>query len=352
MGVVVIVGTAKGAFVLRSSNARQEWKVEGPLFKGWKVTAIARAADGTYLAGTASDVYGPAIQKSSNLRDWRQVEKSPQYPEGGKRKLNQIWSIVPNGKAHYAGVDEAGLFRSIDRGETWEPVTALNEHPTSGAGVPGAGGLCLHSIIVDPRSDRRIWCGISAVGVFRSDDGGETWHAKNEGVPVIVEDKEFKDIGFCVHAIAQDPKQLDTIYRQDHRGMFRSSDRGDRWQRIENGLPSGYGFPLALDPRTRALFSAPLESDEYRIPIEGRFAVYRSRDGGESWHPAAAGLPERNAYFAVLRRALAVDGLDPCGVYCGTTSGTIYASNNCGDRWQAIPCVLPRILTVAAFTEN
>lgn len=349
--VLLIVGTDKGAFLLRADAGRARWTVEGPLFKGWTVTAAARDARGRYFLGVTSRVYGATIQSSDDLARWRQAPAGPSYPAGGQRKLNQIWEIRAHGGAFFAGVDEAGLFRSEDGGESWKPVDGLNEHPTRAAWLPGAGGLCAHAIVGDPGNPRRMWCGISAVGVFRTDDGGLTWHPKNRGVPVVIEDKVHKDIGYCVHALAQDPDDPATIYRQDHRGMYRTRDGGDSWQKIETGLPSSFGFPLGLDPRTKALFAVPLESDEYRMPPEGRLRVYRSVNGGESWEPLSRGLPPAHAYPVVLRKALAVDGLDPAGVYVGTTSGTLHASRDRGETWETLPVMLSRILCVAAFVE-
>ncbi len=352
MGVVVVVGTAKGAFILRSNKDRKSWEIEGPLFKGWKVTTAARDADGTYLFGTASDVYGAAIQKSKDLKTWRQVSAGPAYAEGGKHTLTQVWKIVPHNGVCYAGVAEAGLFRSEDGGENWAPVRGLNEHRTRDAWCPGAGGLCAHAILVDPRNPKRIWCGISGVGVFRSDDGGVSWNAKNNGVPVIIEDKDYSDIGFCVHALAQDPNSPDRIYRQDHRGMFRTRDGGENWERIENGLDSGFGFPVVRDRASGALFIVPLESDEYRVPKDGRLQVFRSRDDGDSWQPLSRGLPQENFFSIVLRGAMDVDHLDPGGVYMGTTSGDVFVSVDEGDSWTALPCRLPRVQCVTAFVDD
>jgi hypothetical protein len=350
MSVCTLVGTAKGAFLLRSEN-RVDWSVEGPLFKGWKVTAATRDADGRIYVATASDVYGPAIHASEDLASWRQLEAVPAWPEASERKLNQIWTLVAGRNRLLAGVDVAGLFESHDRGESWQPVEGLNEHATRDNWYPGAGGLCAHSVLLDPRSPERMWVGISAVGVFRSDDAGLSWTPKNRGVPVIIEDKRHKDIGYCVHALAQHPDDAATIFRQDHRGMFVTRDGGDSWQAIQNGLPSTFGFPLGLDPNTGALFSVPLESDEYRMPRGGELAVYRSRDEGASWQPLRAGLPDDH-YSGVLRGALAVDGLDPCGVTFGTSAGTVHTSANCGDTWNTVPCSLPRVLSVRTFLEG
>ncbi len=348
MDLCVVVGTMKGAFVLRSDARRADWKIEGPLFRGWKVTTAARDRAGRFLLGTASDVYGPAIQTSPDLKEWKQIERGPQYPEGGP-KLNQIWTIFTGSDRLYAGVDEAGLFWSDD-GSSWNPVEGLNRHPTRGAWVPGAGGLCAHVVLHDRTNPRRLWCGISAVGVLRSDDGGSTWTLRNAGVPAMLEDKVHKDIGRCVHGLAQDPEDPNTIYRQDHAGMFRTRNGGDSWERIENGLPSGYGFPLVMDRRTRALYCIPMESDEGRMPPGGKLRVYRSRNGGAAWEPLSKGLPE-NAWMGVLRGGVAADQLDPCGLYVGTTAGTVHVSRDAGESWRTLPCTLPRVLSVAAFVE-
>ena len=350
MGVLVIVGTEKGGWLLRSED-RRDWRVDGPIFKGWKVTTSMRGSDGAFLVGTASQVYGPALNRSQDLESWQQIEKGPCYPEDGTRKLNQIWTLTGGNGTLYAGVDEAGLFRSSDQGESWEPVSSLNDHETRDSWSPGNGGLCAHVVLTDPASEDRIWCGISAVGVWRSDDGGASWAAKNKGVPVILEDQKHKDIGFCVHGLVPDPENPDRIYRQDHLGMFRTDDGGDSWHAIESGLPSGFGFPIVMDSRTKALFAFPLESDEYRIPVGGKFCVYRSDNSGESWQPLTRGLPQENAYMGVLRGAMATDSLDPCGVYVGSTSGTVHISSDRGDSWQTLPCTLPRVLSVRVFEE-
>jgi photosystem II stability/assembly factor-like uncharacterized protein len=354
MTVEVLVGTVKGAFVLRSED-RKRWAVEGPLFKGWKVTAAARDARGRTFAGTASMVYGAAVQVSDDMQTWRQIEQGPSYPEEAKHKLNQVWTIVPGSGAddrYYLGVDDAGLFSSDDGGETWAPVPGLNEHSTRAAWYPGAGGLCAHRVVRDPGNPKRVWCGISAVGTFRSEDGGETWTPRNSGVQVVIEDKEHKEIGFCVHALVPDPDDANTIYQQNHRGMYRTRDAGDTWQSIQSGLPSTFGFPLAMDRKTKALFSVPLESDEYRMPVDGALRVYRSTDAGDSWEGLGEGLPGSHCHTGVLRHCLDVDALDPAGLYMGTTAGTVHVSADLGESWTTLPVTLPRILCVAVLRSG
>ncbi len=351
MKIRTFVGTAKGAFLFTSDASRREWQIDGPLFRGWKVTAAHRAPDGTYFAATASDVYGPALHRSRDLREWTQVVAGPAYAEGGDRRLRQIWTIASGHGTVYAGVDEAGLFASRDGGAEWTPIEGLNDHATRSRWHPGLGGLCAHAILIHPDATR-LWCGISAVGVFRSDDGGQTWHPKNDGVQVIIEDDEHKDIGYCVHGLALDPSDPDRIYRQDHRGMYRSTDGAETWERNENGLPSRFGFPIAVERGRGQLFSVPLESDEYRTPIDGALKVYRSRDHGDSWEPMSRGLPQQHTYAGVLRGALAVDHLEPCGVYFGTTAGSLYASADDGETWEALPCTLPRVMCVETFVGD
>jgi photosystem II stability/assembly factor-like uncharacterized protein len=353
MGVTALVGTDRAGFLVRSDTKRSSWTIDGPLFKGWKVTASARDAGGRYYAATASMVYGPAIHVSDDLENWRQIENGPVYEKDSGRKLNQVWTIVPGPDGRvWAGVDEAGLFVSDDRGESWQPVPGFNEHESRPNWFPGAGGLCAHAILVDPVNPKRIWVGVSAVGVFRSDDGGESWTLKNEGIPAVVEDKERKDIGRCVHGLVADPDDPDTIYRREHNGMFRSHDGGESWERIEEGLGSWFGFPIAMDRNTKSIFVVPLESDEYRTPLKGKFQVYRSRNGGDSWEPLSKGLPQEHAYMGVLRGALDVDHLSPCGVYLGSTAGDVFVSNDAGDTWQQIPATFPRILSVSVFADG
>ncbi|MYH54007.1 MAG: hypothetical protein F4139_13855 [Gemmatimonadetes bacterium] len=215
--------------------------------------------------------------------------------------------------------------------------------------MPGAGGLCCHAFLFDQADPNRMWCGISAVGVFRTDDGGITWIPKNRGVYWAHEDEEFKEIGHCVHGLAQDPGDPARIYRQDHSGMYRSRDGGESWEKNEAGLATSFGFPIVLDRASRYLFAVPLEADQYRLPVGGVLQVVRSTNGGDSWHSASEGLPAEHAYGGVLRGAMAVDNLPPGGVYMGTTSGTLHVSTDLGENWTNLPVTLPRILHVSAW---
>jgi photosystem II stability/assembly factor-like uncharacterized protein len=345
----LVVGTVKGGFVF-SSDDRETWRPEAPIFRGWKLTAITRSRSGRFLAGVSSFVYGTVVSVSDDLVDWRQISDGPAYDGDSGIKLQQIWRFNVATDTIFAGVAEAGLFRSDNDGETWQPVEGLNHHPTRSNWVPGAGGMCAHALLVDPRNPDRIWCGISAVGVFRSDNGGQTWAAKNAGVKKTVADIEHPDIGFCVHALAADPDDANVIYRQDHMGMYRTNDGGDSWENIEQGLPSGFGFPIAIDHKSRALFAFPQESPEYRMPPSGKFEAYRSLDRGDSWQRAGADT-KRASFAGVLRGSLVVDSEDPCGVYAGTTSGTIHISPDGGDSWRILPATLPRILCVEIFKD-
>ena len=344
--VVLFVGTEKGAFLIRSRD-RYNWQLEGPLFKGWKVTAAGRSPDGRFLAASASYVYGPLLHISDDLVQWDSVKDGPSYGEG--RKLEQIWTVAATRRGLYAGVAEAGLFFAADPMGPWKPVQGLNDHPTRAAWQPGLGGLCAHVVLENPENPDQLWCGISAVGVFRTDDGGKTWHPRNRGVTVAIEDKDHKDIGFCVHGLALNPHNPAVLYRQDHLGMFRSDDAGDTWQRSNAGLPADFGFPIVTDPDTGAVYAYPLHSDEYRLPVGGAMAVYRSTDQARSWAPLARGLMQEGGYASVLRGAMDVDGLSPCGVYFGTSSGTVHCSADGGDSWQQPDCLLPRILCIKAF---
>ena len=374
MSVCVLIGTAKGALILRSDSKRQSWSSNGLHLRGWLVTSFTRDRSGRYYAAVTHDVYGSAILVSDDLEYWRQLDAAPrygpnergneshlrivgamdpmgQYKEGG-RYVDQIWKLHSSADALYAGVSEAGLFRSLDRGQSWQPVLGLNDHKSRDGWVAGFGGLCAHSILTDAKDPDRIWVGISAAGVFRSDDGGLSFEPKNDGINSAGE-------GFCVHSLTHDPNQAAVIFRRDHRGMYRSEDAGDSWQLIENGLPTSelsdghrccFGFASAMDVASQSVFIVPLESDGFRYPHNAELSVYRTRDAGVVWEPLRQGLPN-DCYANVLRGGMSIDGLDPCGVYFGTTSGSLYASANTGESWQRLVSDLPKILCVESFEE-
>lgn len=363
--ILVLVGTRKGLFVLESDEARQAWTLEGPFLKGWQifgVTADFRQGP-VLLAGVSSYVYGPHVQISRDLgRTWEPVEASPKLPgkpqipphpdpkaeaqeEAVSPKLKEIWLIQPGREEGvlWAGVADAALFRSGDGGMSWELVESLYNHPTRAEWTPGNGGLCLHSVVEDPFDRQRMYVGISSVGTLRSDDAGQTWAVKNEGI-----DAWWPGWGRCVHRLVANRESPGVLYQQNHTGVFRSRNAGDSWERIEDGLPSFFGFPMVSHPRdSQVIYVVPEESDEYRMPVGGQLAVYRSTDGGDSWHELRDGLPG-NIYQGVLRDGMHTDSLDPAGIYFGTTGGQIYHSRDEGQRWAQLPGAFPRILSVRA----
>lgn len=354
MTVLLLVGTAKGVFIAESDGDRSDWEVRGPYAKGWKaysVTADTRGGKPVLWAGLASDVYGPHLQRSDDLgRTWVAVDSGPRFADGGPRKLRQIWALQPGpgDGTLYAGVAEAALFESRDGGATWTLNQGLEQHPTRERWAPGAGGLCLHTVLLDPKNPKRQFVGISAVGMLRSDDGGRSWQVRNEGVkPVALEESpKYPEIGRCLHKMVQDPQNPNHLYQQNHTGVYRTRDAGDHWERIENGLPSNFGFPIVMHPRdSRTLYVIPQESDEFRLFNDGRVGVYRTRSGGDSWHAVGRGLPADN-YAGVLRDAFGADSLDPAGLYFGTSSGQLFASADEGESWRLLPAQFPRILAV------
>lgn len=349
MGVVVAIGTVKGAWFARSED-RKSWTLSGPHHRGWEVNAFGRAPGGDYLLGTGSNWYGAAVHRSADLEKWDQVVAGPAYESEDGPKLERIWTFSNAGDRIYAGVAAAGLFSSDDDGATWEPVEAMNQHRTRERWQPGLGGLALHRVLVDAAAPDRLWAAISAVGLFGSEDGGDSWELRNEGVEITVpaDDETAGDlIGYCVHCVVADPEDSNRIWRQEHRGVFRSEDGGASWERIQHGIPgAGFGFPIGRDPRSGRLFVVPLESDEYRMPVGGDFAVYVSDDEGDTWQRSAAGLPEEPTFVGVLRGALDLDNQDTSGVYLGTTGGDVYWSADTGESWGRIPGSFPRITAI------
>ncbi len=345
MSVALAIGTLKGAWVARSTGAG-DWRIDGPHLKGWQVNTFGRTPDGTFVLGTGSTWYGAAVHRSNDLQTWDQVVAGPAYGEEEGRKLDQIWTLAPVGDTLFAGVAEAGLFRSEDDGETWAPVSGFNDHRTRPGWQPGLGGLAAHRILHDASNPQRMWVGVSAVGVFATEDGGDTWELRNEGVTNAAPNEEYPGIGYCVHCLAHDPADPDTIWRQDHMGVYRSADGAKTWQQIENGLPAGFGFPIGWDPASGRIFVVPLESDEFRLPVDGEFGVYASDDGGDSWY--RAGGWSRSGFDGVLRDAMAVDGEG--GVYVGSTAGRVAMSQDSGETWHELEMTFPRITSLHAFS--
>lgn len=333
------VGTDKGLF--RFERTAGGWRQVGDVgFLGWRVTALGRSGAGTQLAGVSSGWFAPAVYRSHDGQAWDQVVDGPAYAEGGPN-LNQIWRFLATGPHLYCGVADAGLFRSDDDGVSWEPVQALNEHPSRDRWQEGAGGMCAHALIAHPTDPQRMWCGISAVGTFRTDDGGQSWQAYNQGVEVASPDDTY-DIGYCVHGLVLDGEDPDVLYRQDHMGVYRSRDAGETWQVAEVGLPARFGFPIVRSGRR--LFVAPQTSDEHRIPPGGKLRVYRSDDGASSWEVSGKGLPDTPVYAGVLRGAM--DATDSGTVAFGTTSGDLWWSGDAGERWEPVEVRLPRVFVV------
>jgi photosystem II stability/assembly factor-like uncharacterized protein len=352
-GTLVTIGTNKGAFFFHGDKARKNWTVSGPHLPGWEVSAIHRDRGGLIFLGTTHYVYGATFRVSDDMgKTWNELSGRPQYPEASGRKVKRIWQLTDGHPSQpqslLCGVDEAGIFVSHNRGETWQEMTGLTHPRKTGEWFPGNGGLCLHTILVDPNNPKRLWVAISAVGFFRSTDGGETWEETVGGLPAMPTGVEGTPECRCVHKVVLDPRNSNTLYMQFHGGVFRSTDAGSSWKPIENGLPGNFGFPMVISKRGE-LFIAPLQADEQRFMKDGKFRIYKSSDGGESWAPKSAGLPADPQFVGVLRDAMAVDPHDTPGVYVGTTMGEIWASNDSGETWMNLPGQYPRIEVVRAY---
>jgi photosystem II stability/assembly factor-like uncharacterized protein len=353
MGIVVLVGTPKGLFFLKGDEGRRDWTVEGPALEGWDVFhAIQDARDGSLYAAANNWVYGATVQRSTDGgKTWARSEGLG-LPEDGELKLEKSWHVEPGRESEpgrvWLGAAPGVLFRSDDSGETWEVNKGLLEHPTRERWQPGAGGMCTHSIQLDPNDDQRMYIGISAAGVFRSEDGGDSWTPANKGTAAdFMPDDPFPELGQCVHKLLLHPDREGRLWQQNHCGVYRSDDRGESWDRLEgNGLPSGFGFPLALDHREPdTALVVPEYGAENRVTPDGRLGVYRTKDGGKSWELASKGLPEQ-AWASVKREGMASDSLDPPGIYLGTQSGSVFVSPNAGDEWIEAASQLPAIQSV------
>ena len=369
-GVRVLVGTRKGAFILSADRSRTDWTVDGPHAAGWEVFHVAGspADPNRVYAAQYADWFGQVVQRSNDGgRSWETVGNEFAY-EGAVGthlyydgtphpfEFKRIWHLEPSptDPDHvYAGVEDAALFHSTDGGQSWRELPGLRQHPSSPKWQPGAGGMCLHTILLDPSGSGRIYVAISAAGAFRTDDAGATWRPINRGLrsPDMIPDDPDGEVGHCVHRLAMHPSQPDVLYMQKHWDVMRSDDGGDSWREVSGNLPSDFGFPIAVhahEPET--IYVVPIKSDSEHYPPEGRLRVYRSRNGGGEWEALTEGLPQEHCYVNVLRDAMAVDAIDPCGVYVGTTGGQVYVSNNGGDHWASVVHDLPPVLSVEVQT--
>lgn len=358
--IYLLVGTSKGLFTYRSDPERRDWTLAGPFLPGWEMYSVLGDSRHGHrmFAGTHHRSGGATIQVSEDFgSSWRPVALGPRFSPDSNIPLTRFWQLVAGPEAqpntYYAGTEDAGLFVSHDRGETWEEVTGLTEHPTRPNWGPGAGGMGLHTILIHPTNPQRLWVAASCVGVLRSDDGGESWQVRNRGLnPVPTGRPEEENVGYCAHKVALDPIDPDTLYMQDHGAVNRSTDAGDSWSKIEKGLGTEgddrFGFPLAVS-RTGDLYLMPLKSSEERVMRGGRMVVYRSTDRGDSWHPVKGDFPSTTQYVNVLRDGLVCDDLQPYGVYFGSSSGELFYSLDRGDNWTALPGRFPRITSVKTW---
>ncbi|HVF45211.1 MAG TPA: hypothetical protein VM936_19450 [Pyrinomonadaceae bacterium] len=388
--VRVLVGTRKGAFVLTSDAKRERWDVSGPHFSGWEVYHLkgSPADPNRIYASQTSGWFGQIIQRSDDGGvTWHQPgtpEGEPtttpegmpkgesnkftydtseetgkpltthQFYDGTQRpwEFKRVWHLEPSlddPETVYAGVEDAALFRTSDGGRTWHELSGLRGHGTGPQWQPGAGGMCLHTIVLDPEKRGRIFVAISAAGAFRTDDGGATWNPINRGLHSQYIPDPTAEVGHCVHRIAMHPTRPEVLFMQKHWDVMRSDDAGDTWREVSGNLPTDFGFVVdvhAHEPET--VYVVPIKSDAEHFPPDGRLRVYRSRTGGVEWEALTNGLPQKDCYVNVLRDAMSVDTLDPCGVYFGTTGGQVYASADAGDSWTAIVRDLPAVLSVEA----
>ena len=366
--VRVLVGTRKGAFVLTSDGKRDKWTVAGPEFPGWEIYHLKGSpADPDRLyASQSTSWFGQLIQRSDDGgRSWQPVGNefsydgipgTHQWYDGTPHpwEFARVWHLEPSRTdpdTVYAGVEDAALFRSVDGGAHWGELSGLRGHHTGSSWQPGAGGMCLHTILLDPVNPGRMFAAISAAGAFRSDDDGDTWRPINQGLRSEGIPDPAAEVGHCVHRIAQHPARPDVLFMQKHWDVMRSDDAGEKWYEISGDLPTDFGFPISVhahEPDT--VYVVPITSDSLHFPPDGQLRVFRSRTGGNEWEPLTAGLPQQHCYVNVLRDAMDVDSLDDCGVYFGTTGGQVYVSADGGDIWTAIVRDLPGVLSVEVQT--
>ena len=367
-GVRVLVGTKKGAFIITSDGARKKWEINGPHFGGWEMYHLkASPADPDRLyASQSTGWFGQLLQRSNDGgKTWEPVGNKFEYEgETGTHQwydgtphpweFKRVWHVEPSltdPDLVYAGVEDAALFRSTDGGLTWNELPGLRNHGSGSKWAPGAGGLCLHTILIDPTNAQRMFIAISAAGVFRTEDGGGTWQPINQGLRSQYIPDPNAEVGHCVHRIAMHRSRPNVLFMQKHWDVMRSDNGGDLWHEISGNLPTDFGFVIDVhthEPET--IYVVPIKSDSEHFPPDGKLRVYRSRTGGQEWEPLTRGLPQQDCYVNVLRDAMAVDSLDSCGVYFGTTGGQVYASADAGDNWAPIARDLPAVLSVEVQT--
>ena len=367
-GIRLLVGTKKGAFILSSDGKRKDWKVIGPHFAGWEIYHLKGSPvnqDRLYASQT-SGWFGQQVQRSDDGgATWEPVghdfvyEGTPgthQWYDGTQHpwEFKRVWHFEPSltdPDTVYAGAEDAALFRSMDGGKTWKELPALRDAKGK-LWQPGAGGMCLHTIVLDPTNPERIFVAISAAGAFRTDDGGKSWKPINKGLKSLYElPDSMAEVGHCVHRIAMHPSRPGVLFMQKHWDVMRSDDAGELWHEVSDNLPSDFGFPIdvhAHEPET--IYVVPIKSDSEHFPPDGKLRVYRSRTGGNQWEALTKGLPQNDCYVNVLRDAMAVDALDECGIYFGTTGGQVYGSADAGNSWNAIVRDLPAVLSVEVQT--
>ena len=387
-GVRVLVGTRKGAFILTSEGKREKWDVSGPHFSGWEIYHLKGSPvdPNRIYASQTSGWFGQIIQRSDDGgKTWHQPGTPPgeQTAPGGMPKgesnkfvydaaaapltthqwydgtqhpweFKRVWHLEPSltdPNTVYAGIEDAAIFKSTDGGQNWKELPGLRGHGTGPKWQPGAGGMCLHTIVLDPANPQRMWIAISAAGAFRTDDGGKTWKPINRGLKSQYIPDPDAEVGHCVHHIAMNPKRPGVLFMQKHWDVMRSDDAGDNWKEVSGNLPTDFGFAIdvhAHEPET--IYVVPITSDGLHYVMDGELRVYRSRTGGNEWEPLTKGLPQKDCYVNVLRDAMAVDTLDKCGIYFGTSGGQVYASADAGDSWNPIVRDLPAVLSVEVQT--
>ena len=364
----VLVGTRKGAFTLTSDGKRKDWTVTGPHFAGWEIYHLKGSPidqDRIYASQT-SGWFGQVMQRSNDGGEtWETagnkfiydgIPGTHQWYDGTPHpwEFKRVWHIEPSltdPDTVYAGIEDAALFISKDGAQNWEELSGLRKHGTGPHWQPGAGGMCLHTILVDPKNPERIFIAISSAGAFRTDDGGKTWKPINRGLRSEHIPDPLAEVGHCVHRIALHPSRPEVLFMQKHWDVMRSNDAGDSWQEVSGNLPTDFGFVIdvhAHEPET--VYVDPIKSDSEHYPLDGKLQVFRSRSGGDEWEPLTKGLPQKDCYVNVLRDAMAIDSLDSCGVYFGTTGGQVYASADAGDTWNPIVRDLPAVLSVEVQT--